>query len=547
MKFIFAGAKSSGKSTVAKKFAQLAGLTFIEIDDLIVKHFNDQQIAGKTCAEIYRTVGREKFRLAEQAVVEKIAQQDWAVVATGGGTMLNPQSRDLLRPDSIWVYLQASAELCWQRISAHALPAYLENSTNPQEDFARRAQLIDEILRHASDIILPVQNRTPDQLATDALNQIQNQLAIRSTSPNTIGQAIRVTTFGESHGPMIGAVLDGVPAGLELCEADIQAQLDRRRPGQSAVATARSEADLVQIASGVFEGKTTGAPIGLIIANADQRSRNYDHIKDVLRPGHADLTFWKKFGLRDYRGGGRSSGRETAVRVAAGAIARKILQQKGINIFAHAVEIAGVKAIEKDLSVIESNPVRSADSNAAKLMTEKILEAKSQGDSVGGIVALEILNLPAGLGDPIFSKLDAKLTSAIFSLGAVKGVEIGAGFKVAKMTGKQNNDQLADGKFLTNHAGGILGGISTGEPVELKIAVKPTPSISQTQHAQNTAGENIDINIQGRHDPCIVPRIIPVIEQMAALVILDCWMIQEKLRPGFFDHTPEQHNSQTKT
>ncbi|HSV96030.1 MAG TPA: chorismate synthase [Spirochaetota bacterium] len=349
-------------------------------------------------------------------------------------------------------------------------------------------------------------------------------------SPSSFGEVLRVTTFGESHGPAVGAVLDGVPPMVELSEVDIQRELDRRRPGQSAVTTPRAEEDRVHILSGVFEGKTTGAPICMLIYNKDQDSSKYEAIRDVFRPGHADFTLWKKFGIRDHRGGGRSSGRETAGRVAAGAVAKKLLAEHGISVTAFAQEIAGIRGEVEDLGFIESNPVRAADPSAAKLMEEAIIRARAEKDSVGGVVRLVVRGVPAGLGDPVFYKIDARLAMALFSIGAVKGVEIGAGFKSARLRGSENNDPMRDGAFLSNNAGGILGGITTGADIVACVAVKPTPSIFRGQDTVDTDGNSRSISVEGRHDPCIVPRIVPVVEAMAAIVLLDALEIQRKIK-----------------
>jgi len=360
---------------------------------------------------------------------------------------------------------------------------------------------------------------------------LSTELAVRMTSANTYGDIIRMTGFGESHGKGIGVVLEGMQPGLPFTEEMVQHQLDRRRPGQSKVVTQRKEPDEIHFLSGVFEGKTTGAPIAMVIYNQDQRSKNYDNIKDVFRPGHGDFTFYVKYGRRDYRGGGRQSGRETACRVAAGAVPLAIAKSRGVHIVAHAVEVAGIQAETCDFDVIEQNPVRCADMVAAKKMEQAILDARSQKDSVGGVIQLEIHGLPPGLGDPIFGKLDARLTTAIMTIGAIKGVEIGDGFAVAALRGSQANDPMRDGEFISNHSGGILGGISNGAPVIMRVAVKPTASIAQKQSTVNERGDNIDIEVLGRHDPCIVPRAVPVIENMAALVILDAWEVQRRLNP----------------
>ncbi|MCX7847654.1 MAG: chorismate synthase [bacterium] len=353
---------------------------------------------------------------------------------------------------------------------------------------------------------------------------------------NSFGEVIRVTTFGESHGPAIGCVLDGVPPNIPISVEELQHELDRRRPGQSAVSTPRKERDQVRILSGIFEGRTTGAPICLVLMSEDQQPAAYEGLREVFRPGHADFTFWKKYGIRDHRGGGRSSGRETAGRVAAGAIARQILARRGVKIVASAIEIAGIRAETYDPRVIEQNVVRCADLVAARKMEAAILAAKASKDSVGGIIELRIDGVPPGLGDPVFGKLDARLASAILSIGATTGFEIGSGFQGARMRGSEHNDQMRDGKFLSNHAGGISGGISNGNEIVIRVAIKPTSSIERVQSTMDIHGANREIVIEGRHDPCIVPRVIPVVEAMAALVILDAWEIQDRLRPGW--HVP---------
>ncbi|PCJ51238.1 MAG: chorismate synthase [Candidatus Hydrogenedentota bacterium] len=388
-------------------------------------------------------------------------------------------------------------------------------------------------MRPFADIILDTTSESPETLAQQACELISQELAIRSRSANTYGDIIRLTTYGESHGKAIGGIMDGLRPGLPIDEDAIRVQMQRRRPGQSKVVTQRKEADDVEILSGVFEGKTTGAPIGFIIKNTDQRSKNYDDIKDKFRPGHADYTFYRKYGLRDYRGGGRSSARETAVRVGAGAIAMELLKSKGVTFRAHAVEVGTIKAETCDYDVIETNPVRCADPIAAKKMEEAILQIRKDQDSLGGIVQLDILGVPVGLGDPVFAKLDARLTHAIMTIGAIKGVEIGDGFAMTRMHGSETNDNMTDGDFLSNHAGGITGGISTGQTITLRIALKPTASISKEQQTIDTKGDNVSVEVHGRHDPCLVPRAVPVIENMAALVILDAWEIQTRLNPDW--------------
>jgi chorismate synthase len=347
---------------------------------------------------------------------------------------------------------------------------------------------------------------------------------------NTFGKAFSITTWGESHGPAIGVVIDGCPPGLELTEADIQLELDRRRPGQSEIATPRQEDDRVEILSGVFGGKTTGTPIAMQVKNKDADSSKYDIIKNMPRPGHADYTYQMKYGLRDHRGGGRSSARETIGRVAGGAVAKKILARHGIEILAHVVELGGIKAspvqVDDIKANVESNPVRCADPEAAKIMLERVKQAREDKDSIGGIVEILALGVPPGLGEPVFDKLDGALAGALMSIGSVKGVEIGSGFIAATMTGSQMNDpfEIQKGKVIcsTNNAGGILGGISNGETIVCRIAVKPTPSIARSQRTVDMSDmSETNITIEGRHDPTIPPRIVPVAEAMTALVLAD--------------------------
>ncbi|MFA6363750.1 chorismate synthase [Methanoregula sp.] len=327
---------------------------------------------------------------------------------------------------------------------------------------------------------------------------------------NTFGRNFAVTTFGESHGPAVGAVIDGCPARLEISEADIQPLLDRRRPGASPLASARSETDTVEILSGVFEGKTTGAPVALLVRNRDMHSEDYEALREKFRPGHADFTYQEKYGCRDHRGGGRSSGRETVGRVAAGAVALKYLATKGIAVTGKILEVHG-KTSQKEIE-------------------QEILAAKKAGDSVGGIAEITATGCPAGLGDPVFGKLDAAIAGAMMGIGAVKGVEIGDGFLVAGKFGSENNDPMTATGFSSNHAGGILGGISSGQEIVVRIAVKPTPSIAKVQQTRDIHGNGVTITVGGRHDPCIVPRIIPVAEAMLALVLIDAVLEQGKYR-----------------
>lgn len=345
---------------------------------------------------------------------------------------------------------------------------------------------------------------------------------------STFGTIFKITTWGESHGKGIGVVVDGCPAGIDLCEEDIQIFLNRRKPGQSHYSTPRQESDAVEILSGVFEGKTTGTPISLVVYNKNQQSKDYSEIASYYRPGHADYTFDMKYGFRDYRGGGRSSGRETIGRVAAGSIACKILNQLGISLLTYTQSIGPihVNPAAFDASEITKNPLYMPDKDAAENASTYLDACMAEQNSSGGIIECIVSGMPAGIGDPVFEKLDANLAKAIFSIGAVKGFEIGDGFEAAKATGRTNNDafiRTSDGSIAksSNHSGGILGGISDGSDLILRAAIKPTPSIAATQNTVNKAGEEISVNIKGRHDPIIVPRAVVVVEAMTALTIVD--------------------------
>lgn len=325
---------------------------------------------------------------------------------------------------------------------------------------------------------------------------------------NTFGRSFRVTTFGESHGAAIGAVIDGCPPGVPLSISDIQPFLDRRRPGSSDLVSPRREPDLVEILSGVFEGHTLGTPIALLIRSESARSSDYDQLRDLYRPGHADRTYFEKYGIRDHRGGGRSSGRETAARVGAGAVAAICLKLRGISISGKIIEIHG-----------------NCDPEG---FDHEIRSARDRGDSVGGIISLTITGCPPGLGDPVFGKLDALFAAALMSIGGVKGIEIGAGFAAARMCGSEHNDPMTPGGYLSNYAGGILGGISSGQDISIRLAVKPTPSICSPQNTVDQSGNPRTIIVGGRHDPCIALRIVPVAEAMAALVLIDVLLEQDK-------------------
>ena len=354
---------------------------------------------------------------------------------------------------------------------------------------------------------------------------------------NTFGALFKVTTWGESHGPAIGAVIDGCPPGLDLEPSDIQEELDRRRPGKGGIAeTTRQEPDRVQILSGVFEGKTTGTPISLIIWNKDPRPGAYDHLKDVYRPGHGDITYEGKYGLRDHRGGGRSSGRETAARVAAGAVAKKLLARHGIEVIAYTIALGGVVARDRDIEYARNNPFFCPDENAARAMEERVKAIRRAGDSMGGIVEILCRGVPCGLGDPVFDKLDAVLAQALMSIGAVKGVEIGSGFRAPELLGSENNDPITPHGFESNNAGGILAGISNGADIVVRAAIKPIPSIAMEQKTITRSSEPTTIIIGGRHDVAAIPRIVPVCAAMVRLTLADQLLrqtaIRGKWRPG---------------
>ena len=344
---------------------------------------------------------------------------------------------------------------------------------------------------------------------------------------NTFGNIFKLTTFGESHGEAIGGVIDGCPAGVSIDLDAIENQMMRRRPGQSAIVTQRKEADTVRFLSGIFEGKTTGSPIGFIIENTNQKSADYTHIKDSYRPSHADYTFDKKYGHRDYRGGGRSSARETVCRVAAGAIASQLLGAIAITGFVSSV---GDLTLEKpyqelDFNTVDSNVVRCPDAEMASKMIAKIKEIKKQGDTIGGIITCVIQNVPVGLGEPVFDKLHAQLGKAMLSINAVKGFEFGSGFKGATMHGSEHNDLFnQDGTTKSNLSGGVQGGISNGMDIYFRVAFKPVATIMQKQQTINSKGEKVEMQGKGRHDPCVVPRAVPIVEAMAALTIADFWL-----------------------
>lgn len=341
---------------------------------------------------------------------------------------------------------------------------------------------------------------------------------------NTYGKLFRLTTFGESHGEAIGGIIDGCPAGIELDFDLIQSEMERRKPGQSKIVTQRKEPDSVEFYSGIFEGTTTGTPIGFVIKNTNQKSKDYSHIKDVYRPSHADYTYDQKYGVRDYRGGGRSSARETACRVVAGAIAKQFLNNVAINAFTSSV---GSIYLDKPYSELnfdltETNAVRCPDPEIADKMIQRISEVKKQGDTIGGVVSCVISNVPVGLGEPVFDKLHAELGKAMLSINAVKGFEYGSGFAGSEMLGSTHNDQFnTDGSTKTNNSGGVQGGISNGMDIHFKVAFKPVATVLQKQNTINNSGETVEMQGKGRHDPCVVPRAVPIVEAMAALVLAD--------------------------
>ena len=357
---------------------------------------------------------------------------------------------------------------------------------------------------------------------------------------NSFGQLFRVTTFGESHGLALGAVVDGCPPGLEISEDDLQGDLDRRKPGTSRYTTQRREADEVKILSGVFEGKTTGTSIGLLIENTDQRSKDYSEIKDLFRPGHADYTYHQKYGQRDYRGGGRSSARETAMRVAAGAIAKKYLKQvHGIEIVGFLSQLGPIKAEGFDESQIEQNPFFFPDAGKLEALDEYMRALKKEGNSVGAKVCVVARNVPVGLGEPVFDRLDADIAHAMMGINAVKGVEIGDGFAVVEQKGSEHRDEMTPTGFASNHAGGILGGISSGQEIVVSMALKPTSSITVPGKTITTSGEATEMITKGRHDPCVGIRAVPIAEAMLALVLMDHLLRHRAQNQGVHTQPPQ--------
>jgi len=347
---------------------------------------------------------------------------------------------------------------------------------------------------------------------------------------STFGRLFRVTTFGESHGPGVGVVVDGMPPGVRVELGAIQHELDRRRPGQSAITTQRQEADRVELLSGVYEDVSLGTPIAMLVRNTDAKSKDYDTLKAVFRPGHADFGYQEKYGVRDHRGGGRSSGRETVGRVAAGALAKAALAGVGVHVVGGTVKVGSVAAMDRDWSLVESNPVRCPDADAALLMQALIEKVRDEKDSVGGVVELVARGVPAGWGDPTMDKLDAAIASAMLSIPATKGVEIGGGFGMVELRGSLTNDVFDGEQYASNFSGGIAGGISNGNEIVVRVAVRPATSIGKPQTMAKAGGGTETVAIEGRHDPCICPRVVPVAEAMLALALADAWLHQRALR-----------------
>ncbi|MBF0227229.1 MAG: chorismate synthase [Desulfobacterales bacterium] len=347
---------------------------------------------------------------------------------------------------------------------------------------------------------------------------------------NTFGELFKITTWGESHGKGVGVVIDGCPPNIPLSEEIIQEMLDRRKPGGSITSTSRKEPDKAMILSGIFEGKTTGTPIMIMVNNKDADSSSYNPYADIFRPGHGDITYWAKYGIRDYRGGGRASARETVARVAGGSVAKALLQIYGISVIAYTIELGGIKAEKRDFKVINDNMFFCPDVEAAKLMEVRALDVRKAGDSIGGIVEIVAKGVPRGLGEPVFDKLDADIAKALMSIGAAKGIEIGSGFSAARMLGSENNDSITPDGFVTNNAGGILAGISNGDDIIVRVAVKPIPSISKEQQTIDKNSKPQTISIKGRHDVSAIPRINVVCESMMCITIADHLLRQNSIK-----------------
>ncbi len=530
MRIVIIGPKGSGKSLIGKMLSHEIGLKFYDTDEVLEEYYYKLTNNRLSFREIYREVGREEFGSIEYEAIKTLEEQDYCVISTGGSAFLNSDIRRILRArGSIIIYIHAELDILWERIIKNGIPAYLEGVDDPKLTFSNRIITNYEVCSVYSDIIYNTSYKSPEEIVGDIKDELSVEFNIRCNRPNTFGEIIRITTFGESHGKALGVILDGIKPGISIDQNYIQRELDRRRPGQSHLTTSRAEGDRVEILSGFIDGVTTGAPIGIIIRNSDMDSSKYDDLKNLFRPGHADFTFYKKFGIRDHRGGGRSSGRETVSRVASGAIAKQILGGMGVDITAYTIQIAEIKGQTVDVSFIEQNPVRSADPEKCKEMEQAIIDAKVRGDSVGGVVEVVVTGIKAGIGDPVFGKISSRLASAIFSIGSVKGVEFGLGFESAAMYGSEFNDMITEDGFTTNNSGGMLGGITNGNDIKMRIAIRPTPSIYINQKTVDLNNNPVDIQISGRHDPCIVPRVIPVIESMVALVLLDAIYVQERL------------------
>jgi chorismate synthase len=425
-----------GKSTISEMLSKALNVQMIETDDVIVDLYEKKTGQKKNCALICDEIGENKFRELEADAVEEISQVDWKIISTGGSTMLNSELRNTLRRNSIIVFLYNSPQDLFDRYIKTKPPAYLIKKSTT-ELFIHSSALINEVIKPYADITVNCKDKSLDEILEKTMKGLQNEFLIKHSKPNSFGQLIQLTTFGESHGTVVGAVLDGIKPGLDISEEYIQSELNKRRPGQSKVSTPRNEKDKLKILTGVFNGKSTGMPICMIIENKDQDSSKYESIKDIFRPGTADYTFQKKYNIRDYRGSGRASGRETAARVMGGAIAKNILNEKGIEVIAHTVQVGSIIAKECDYNEIDKNIVRCADKTIAKDMEKIISEVKQSGDSVGGAVQLVIKGLPAGVGDPVFGKLNARLGAALLSIGGVKAIEFGAGFEAASMLGSE--------------------------------------------------------------------------------------------------------------
>jgi chorismate synthase len=521
------GFKGSGKTAVGRVLADMLDRPFLDTDDVIESLHAERAGESLTFRQIYEQRGEDYFRELERAAVRECASRRGVVVAVGGSAFRDPENRRVLRERGVFVYLETPPDVLADRIRGN-VPSFLDPDDLEASIRARNAPFVDLYRAHA-DVLVCTAEADVEECARRVLGGLQQHAAVMMSGPNTFGTMVRMHTFGESHGPAVGVVVDGVPSGIELDIDRVQHELDRRRPGQSKVTTSRSEKDRVHVMSGLFEGKTTGTPICLLIYNEEKDSSAYDALRDVFRPGHADFTYFAKYGIRDHRGGGRSSGRETAARVAAGAIALSEIERRGIRITGHVVEAGGVRARTFDPEEIEGNPVRSADPEAARRMEEAITTARDDGNSVGGVVEIIASGVPAGLGEPVFYKLDAMLAQAVVSIGAVKGVEFGRGFEAAGLRGTENNDEMTEDGFASNNAGGILGGISTGEDLIFRFAVKPTASVSQPQQTVDKRGRAVTIETKGRHDPCIAPRVVPVAESMTAWVLWNALLWQEQM------------------